>query len=90
MAIGIIAFGSLETHFIFNPQVYTKPNGTPISILGNTSNNMGEFTLVSLSLTSISLFPCVIQKEDNYILPHGIDIPSNLLVNSTWQGPADT
>ena len=79
-AIGIVAFGSLETQFIFNPQVCTKPNGTPIAILGNASNNLGEFTLVSLSLALISLFPCVIQKEDNYILPHGIDIPSNLLV----------
>jgi hypothetical protein len=30
VAIGIVAFGSLETQFIFNTQVYTKPNGTPI------------------------------------------------------------
>ena len=62
-AIGIVAFGSLETQFIFNPQVNTKPNGTPIAILGNSSNNMGEFTLVSLSLALISLPPCVIQKR---------------------------
>jgi hypothetical protein len=90
-AIGIVAFGSLdETQFIFNPQVCTKPNGTPIAILGNASNKMGEFTLVSLSLALISLFPCVIRKEDNYILPHGMDIPSTLLADSTWQGPADT
>ena len=89
-AIGIVAFGSLETQFIFNPQVHTKPNGTPIAILGNASNKMGEFTLVSLSLASIFLFPCVIQKEDNYILPHGVDIPSDLLVGSTWHGSADT
>ena len=51
---------------------------------------MGEFTLVSLSLASISLFPCVIQKEDNYILPHGMDIPNNLLADLTWQGSTDT
>ena len=89
-AIGIVAFGSLGTQFIFNPQVYTKPNGTPIAILGNASNKLGEFTLVSLSLASISLFPCVIQKEDNYILPHGRDIPNDLLANLTWHGSADT
>ena len=89
-AIGIVAFGSLETQYIFNPQVHTKPNGTPIAILGNASNKMGEFTLVSLYLASISLFPCVIQKEDNYILPHGADIPNDLLVGSTWHGSADT
>jgi hypothetical protein len=90
VAIGIVAFGSLETQFIFNPQVYTKPNGTSIAILGNASNKMGEFTLVSLSLALISLFPCVIQKEDNYVLPRGMDILSNLIADSTWQGSADT
>ncbi len=89
-AIGIVAFGSLETQFIFNPQVHTKPNGTPIAILGNASNKMGEFTLVHLSLASICLFPCVIQKEVNYILPHGVDISNDLLVGSTWHGSADT
>ena len=89
-AIGIVAFGSLETQFIFNPQVHTKPNGTPIAILGNASNKMGEFTLVYLSLASICLFPCVIQKEVNYILPHGADIPNDLLAGSSWHGSTDT
>ena len=41
VAIRIVSFWSLETQFIFNPQVYTKPNGTPIAILGNASNKMG-------------------------------------------------
>ena len=89
-AIGIVALGSLETQFIFNPQVYTKPNGTPIAILVNASNKLGEFTVVSLYLASISLFPCVTQKEENYILPHGMDIPNNLLAGLTWQGSAET
>ena len=45
---------------------------------------------MSLSLALISLFPCVIPKEYNYILPHGMDIPSNLIVDLTWQGWAIT
>jgi hypothetical protein len=51
---------------------------------------MGEFSLVYLSLASICLFPCVIQKEVDYILPHGVDIPNDLLSGSAWHGSTDT
>ena len=61
-AVGIVS-GSLETMFIYNPQVHTKLDGTPVSILGNASNVIGEFTLVSLSLLPFTLrfgyFNCV-------------------------------
>jgi hypothetical protein len=42
-AVGIVS-GSLETMFMYNPQVHTKLDGTPTSILGNASNVIGEFT----------------------------------------------
>ena len=77
-AIGIVAFGSLETQFIYSPQVYTKVDGTPIAILGNASNVIGEFTLVYFSLDSIILFPYIIRKEDDHALSHGRDILNKL------------
>jgi len=82
-AVGIVS-GSLETMFIYNPQVHTKLDGTPTSILGNASNVIGEFTLVSLSLDSVFLFPYIIRKEEHHALPPGRDIPKELLIGTTW------
>ena len=62
-AIGTVATGSLQVQYIFAPKIFTKPDGIPVSILGNASNVMGEFALTSLSLASITLFPCIIQKK---------------------------
>jgi hypothetical protein len=82
-AVGFVS-GSLETQFIYNPQVHTKLDGTPTSILGNASNVIGEFTLVSLSLESVFLFPYIIRKEEHHALSPGRDIPKELLAVTTW------
>jgi hypothetical protein len=83
-AIGIVSFGSLETMFIYNPQVHIKLDGTPTAILGNASNVIGEFTLVSLSLDLVFLFPYIIRKEELHALSLGRDIPKELLTSTTW------
>ena len=88
-AIGIVVFGSLETMFIYNPQVHTKLNGTPSAILGNASNVIGEFTLVSLSLDLVFLFPTIIRKEEHHALSPGRDIPKELLTGTTWHEDDD-
>ena len=83
-AIGIVNYGSYETLFMYNPQVHTKLDGTPTTILGNASNVIGEFTLVSLSLDSVFLFPYVIRKDEHHALSPGRDIPKELLTGTTW------
>ena len=89
-AIGIVATGSLQVQYIFAPKVFTKPDGTPVSILGNASNVMGEFALTSLPLASITLFPCVIQKEDGCALSQGKDLTDVLLQGTSWHNDGET
>ena len=84
-AIGTAAFDTLRVQYIFDPKIYTKLDGMPISIIGNASNKMGEFSLVHLCIASIALFPCVFQKEAAKILPLGKDIPPDLLVGTSWE-----
>ena len=85
-AIGTIAIETMQVQYIFNPKIYTKPDGTPISIIGNGSNKMGEFSLVHLLMSKIALFPSVVQKEVTSILPLGKDIPPELLTDTSWAG----
>lgn len=89
-AIGIVATGSLQVQYIFAPKVFTKPDGTPVSILGNASNVIGEFALTSLPLASTTLFPCIIQKEDGCALSQGKDLTNELLQGTSWCDDEET
>ena len=84
LAIGTVAFDLLQVRYFFDPKIYTKPDGTPISIIGNAFNKMGEFSLVHLHIALIALFPCVIQKEPTNILSVGKDIPPDLQAGTSW------
>ena len=84
LAISTIAFDMMQLQYIFDPKIYTKPDGMPISIIGNASNKMGKFSLVHLHMIKIALFPCVIQKEATNVLPLGKDIPPELLIDTSW------
>ena len=88
-AIGTVATGSLQVQYLFAPNILTKPDGTPVAILGNASNVMGEFALTSLPLASIALFPCIIQKEDGCALLQGKVLPKELLTDTSWTGAAE-
>ena len=83
-AIGTIALKTMQVQYIFDPKIYTKPDGTPTSIIGNASK-MGAFSLSHLLMSKIKLFPCVIQKEATNKLPFGKDIPPELLQGTTWE-----
>ena len=90
LAIRTVAFDMLQIQYIFDPKIYTKLDGTPISIIGNASNKMGEFSLVHLRIALIALFPCVIQKELINIPPLGKYIPLDLLVGTSWENSNET
>jgi hypothetical protein len=83
-AIGTVATGLLQLQYIYAPKISTEPDGTPVAILGNASNEMGEFALTSLPLASIKFFPCIIQKEDGCALSQGLVLPTELLTDTTW------
>ena len=89
-AIKTVAFNTLQVQYIFDPKIYTKPDGKPISIIGNAANKMDKFSLVHLCIALVSLFPCVIQKEVTNVLPLGKDIPIDLLAGTSWENSTNT
>ena len=74
-AIGTIAYdGTLQ--YLFAPRFYYDLAGTPMLIIGNSSNTLGEFNVVMLSLDTIKFSPCVLDKASaSNVLPVGDDLP---------------
>jgi hypothetical protein len=51
-------------------------------IIGNTSNKIGEFSIVSMPLASLKLFGCITQKDKvENMMPYKSDFQNNSLVN---------
>jgi hypothetical protein len=75
-AIGTINPGSLCTQYLYAPQIQFNLAGKPIAFIGNSSNKMGEFSLIKIDVTSICLFPYVKDKATMDVsLNHGDDLP---------------
>ncbi len=53
--IGTINPGSLCTQYLYAPQIHFNLAGKPIAFIGNSSNKMGEFSLIKIDVTSIGL-----------------------------------
>ncbi len=84
-AIGTINPGSLCTQYLYAPQIHFNLAGEPIAFNGNSSNKIGEFSLIKIDVTSICLFPYIKDKATMDIsLNHGDDLPKELLVKTNW------
>jgi hypothetical protein len=84
-AIGTINPRSLCTQNLYAPQIHFNLAGKPIAFIGNLSNNMGEFSLIKIDVTSIHLFPYIKDKgtmDDS--LNHGDDLPKESLSENGW------
>ena len=59
----ISALGSVATsgcfQYLYAPQLHRSLGGKPIGIVGTSSNKMGEFSCVYMSLSNLTLFPFV-------------------------------
>ena len=54
-------------------------------IIGNASNNLGEFSCVAMPLASLKLFGCITAKEKvDGMMHHKSDFKNNVLVNTDW------
>jgi hypothetical protein len=85
-AIGTINPGSLCMQFLYAPQIHFNLAGKPIAFIGNSSNKMGEFSLIKIDATSICLFPYIKDKatmDDS--LNHGDDLLGALLSKTNWK-----
>ena len=55
-------------------------SGTPLAIVGNSSNKKGKFSLIKVDIASFRLFPFIDAKATfDQHLSHGDDIPSDKL-----------
>jgi hypothetical protein len=61
-AIGTINPGSLCTKYFNAPQIHVNLAGKSIAFIENSSNKMGEFSLIKMDVTSICLFPYIKDK----------------------------
>jgi hypothetical protein len=84
-AIGTINPGSLCTQYLYAPQIHFKLAGKSIAFIGNSSNKMGEFSLIKIDVRSIRLFPYIKDKVTMDVsLNHGDDLPKELLSKTNW------
>jgi hypothetical protein len=77
---------SLRTQFLYAPQIHFNLAGNPIAFIGNSSNKMGEFSLIKIDVTSICLFHYIKDKATmDANLNHGDDMPADLLSETYWK-----
>ena len=87
-AIGTLNAGSMCIQYLYAPQVHYDLSGTPLAIIGNSSNKKGEFSLIKVDIASFRLFAFVDAKSSiNQNLTHGEEIPTKYL--SDTQGWKD-
>ncbi len=78
--------GSLCTQFFYAPQIHFNLAGKPIAFIGNSSNKMGKFSLIKISVASICLFPYIKDKATlDASLNHGDDLLADLLYKTDWK-----
>jgi hypothetical protein len=54
-SIGMNSPGNLSVQYLCGPKIHTDLAGKPLSIMGNTSNKFGEFSLEMIPLSSVKM-----------------------------------
>jgi hypothetical protein len=80
-ALGTVTPGSTTLQYLFNLMVHHDLTGNPITIIGNSSNKQGEFSLVKIDIASFRLFPYIAPKRTfDTLLSHGTSLQKNFSV----------
>jgi hypothetical protein len=58
-ALGTVTPGSTTLQYLFDPMIHHDLSVAPTTIIGNSFNNKGEFSLVKIETASFQLFPCI-------------------------------
>jgi hypothetical protein len=61
-AIGTLNSGSMCIQYLYAPQVHYDLSGTPLAIVGNSSNKKGKFSLIKNDIASFRLSPFIDAK----------------------------
>jgi hypothetical protein len=77
--------------YLYAPQVHYDLSGTPLAIIGNSSNKKGEFSLIKIDMASFCLFASVDAKSSiDQNLTHGDEIPAKYLSDTQdWKDFTD-
>jgi hypothetical protein len=72
--------GSTTLQYLFDLMIHHNLSGAPTTIICNSSNKKGEFSLVKIEIASFQLFPYIPPKKDfDPLLAHGQDLMEELL-----------
>jgi hypothetical protein len=83
-ALGTVTPWSTTLQYLFDPMIHYDLTGNPTTIIGNSSNKQGEFSLVKVDIASFRLFPYLGPKHTfNTILPHGDELTEDILDDTT-------
>jgi hypothetical protein len=84
VALGMVTPGSTTLHYLFDPMIHHDLSGNPTTIIGNSSNKQGEFSLVKVDIASFHLFRYLGPKHTlDTLLPHGDELTEELLNDTT-------
>jgi hypothetical protein len=71
-ALGTVTPGSTTLQYLFDLMIHHDLTGNLTTIIGNSSNKQGEFSLVKVDIASFRLFPHLgPNRTFNTLLPHG-------------------
>jgi len=84
-AIGTLAPGTSISQYLVAPKIHHDLGGAPKSIFRNTSNKLGEFSCMFMTLASLKLFVCIAKKEKLAgLLSYLLELKNDLLANTDW------
>jgi hypothetical protein len=83
-ALGTVTPGSTTLQYLINPMIHHDLTGNTTTIIGNSSNKQGEFSLVKVVIASFRLFSYLGPKRTfDTLLPHGDKLTEELLNDTT-------
>jgi hypothetical protein len=83
-ALGTVTPGSTTLQYLFNPMIHHDFTGNLTTIIGNSSNKQGKFSLVKVDIAFFCLFPYLGPKRTfNAVLLHGDKLTEELLNDTT-------
>ena len=62
-AVGTLALCTSIVQYLFAPKIHHDLGGAPKLIVRNTSNKLGEFSCMSMPITSLKLLACIAQNK---------------------------
>ena len=89
-AIGTCAPGSSIVQYLYAPRIHHHLGGEPKLIVGNASNNLGEFSCVYIPFASLRLFVSMAdEKKLDGLLKYILDLENEALAETDWCNSLD-